>query len=67
MKLKIKKHGGGRILLREGNKHIKTTLHALSYFLTIKYNVPHGHAVALTLGFIGKINYAFGCNNLKML
>ena len=44
----------------------KTTLpHALSYFLTIKYNVPHGHAVALTLGFIGKINYAFGCNNLK--
>ena len=44
----------------------KTTLpHALSYFLTIKYNIPHGHAVALTLGFIGKINYTFGCNNLK--
>ena len=44
----------------------KTTLpHALSYFLTIKYNVPHGHAVALTLGFIGKINYNSGCDNLK--
>ncbi len=44
----------------------KTTLpHALSYFLTIKYNIPHGHAVALTFGFIGKINYAFGSNNLK--
>jgi len=44
----------------------KTTLpHALSYFLTIKYNIPHGHAVALTLGFIGKINYTFGSDNLK--
>lgn len=44
----------------------KTTLpHALSYFLTINYNIPHGHAVALTLGFIGKINYTFGCDNLK--
>ena len=44
----------------------KTTLpHALSYFLTIKYNIPHGHAVALTLGFIGKINYNHGNENLK--
>lgn len=44
----------------------KTTLpHALSYFLTIKYNIPHGHAVALTFGFIGKINYEYGNENLK--
>ena len=44
----------------------KTTLpHALSYFLTIKYNIPHGHAVALTFGFIGKINYEYGNQNLK--
>ncbi len=44
----------------------KTTLpHALSYFLTIKYNIPHGHAVALTFGFIGKINYKYGDENLK--
>jgi alcohol dehydrogenase len=29
----------------------KTTLpHALSYYLTINYNLSHGHAVALTLG-----------------
>ena len=44
----------------------KTTLpHALSYFLTIKYNIPHGHAVALTLGFVGKINFNYGDENLK--
>ena len=30
------------------------------YFLTIKYNVPHGHAVALTLGFIGKLIMLLG-------
>jgi len=31
----------------------KTTLpHALSYTMTIKYGIPHGHAVSLTLGDI---------------
>ncbi|QJB57415.1 phosphonoacetaldehyde reductase [Pseudodesulfovibrio sp. zrk46] len=29
----------------------KTTIaHALSYYITTHYNIPHGHAVALTLG-----------------
>jgi len=44
----------------------KTTLpHALSYFLTRKYGIPHGHAVALTLGFIGRINASLGSYKLK--
>ena len=39
----------------------KTTLpHALSYFLTRNYGIPHGHAVALTLGFVGRINANLG-------
>lgn len=29
-----------------------TAPHALSYFITQKYNIPHGHAVALTLPYI---------------
>ena len=44
----------------------KTTLpHALSYFMTKKYGIPHGHAVALTLGFVGKINIISGDEKLK--
>jgi len=44
----------------------KTTLpHALSYFITSKYKIPHGHAVALTLGFVGKINASEGSKQLK--
>lgn len=35
----------------------KTTLpHALSYFLTSHFNIPHGHAAALTLGTIFQYN-----------
>jgi len=46
----------------------KTTLpHALSYFLTNKYNIPHGHAVALTLGFVGKLNSKLGDDKLKQI
>lgn len=46
----------------------KTTLpHALSYFLTNRYNVPHGHAVALTLGFVGKLNASLGDDKLKQV
>jgi len=30
--------------------------HALSYSLTSKFNIPHGHAVALTLGHFFEIN-----------
>jgi alcohol dehydrogenase class IV len=37
----------------------KTTApHALSYPITTYYNVPHGHAVALTLGIFLVHNYA---------
>ena len=44
----------------------KTTLpHALSYFFTARYNIPHGHAVALTLGFLGRLNVVNGNNKLK--
>jgi alcohol dehydrogenase class IV len=35
----------------------KTTApHAISYALTIKYGIPHGHAVALTIGKVTSIN-----------
>lgn len=35
----------------------KTTApHAFSYYFTSKFNVPHGHAVALTLGQVLKLN-----------
>ncbi len=34
-----------------------TASHALSYKLTSLYNIPHGHAVALTLDQIMSINY----------
>lgn len=44
----------------------RTTLpHALSYFLTIKFGIPHGHAVALTLRFIAKLNFNLGDEILK--
>ena len=44
----------------------RTTLpHALSYFLTIKFGIPHGHAVALTLRFIAKLNFNLGDKKLK--
>ena len=44
----------------------KTTLpHALSYFLSRRYGIPHGHAVALTLGFVGKLNTILGNDRLK--
>ena len=33
-----------------------TAAHAISYPLTIHYNIPHGHAVALTLGYFFEIN-----------
>jgi len=37
----------------------KTTApHALSYYLTTKYNIPHGHAVALCLPYFIELNAA---------
>ena len=36
-----------------------TAAHAISYPLTIHYNIPHGHAVALTLGYFFEINSEF--------
>jgi alcohol dehydrogenase class IV len=35
-----------------------TAAHALSYALTQGYGIPHGHAVALTLGHVGATNFA---------
>lgn len=47
----------------------KTTApHAFSYFLTSKFDIPHGHAVALTLPFFCKYNYeinALSNNDLR--
>lgn len=35
----------------------RTTLpHALSYAITTRHGIPHGHAVALTLGFVARAN-----------
>lgn len=36
-----------------------TAAHAISYPLTIHYDIPHGHAVALTLGYFFEINSKF--------
>lgn len=37
----------------------KTTApHAISYALTIRYGIPHGHAVALTIGEVFAANFA---------
>ncbi len=35
-----------------------TAAHALSYGLTFSHNIPHGHAVALTLGWLLEFNAA---------
>lgn len=37
-----------------------TAAHAYSYFLTSKYNIPHGHAVAIILGIVVDINLYVG-------
>jgi alcohol dehydrogenase len=43
----------------------KTTApHALSYYLTAKFNIPHGHAVALMLGIIGDLNFKSNISSL---
>lgn len=34
-----------------------TAPHAISYSLTSRFGIPHGHAVALTLGKIASLNY----------
>ena len=43
-----------------------TACHALSYTMTSMLGVPHGHAVAMTLGAVMAYNYAVGeddCND----
>lgn len=40
-----------------------TAPHALSFHLTTEYDVPHGHAVALTLGAVLEYNAAVGPND----
>jgi alcohol dehydrogenase class IV len=43
----------------------KTTApHALSYFFTSYFGIPHGHAVALTLGAFLKFNAAVSASNV---
>lgn len=44
----------------------KTTApHALSYYLSSQYNIPHGHAVALMLGVVAKMNIIEGDKKLQ--
>ena len=40
-----------------------TAPHALSFHLTVEYGVPHGHAVALTLGPVLAYNAAVGADD----
>jgi alcohol dehydrogenase len=37
-----------------------TAAHALSYELTMRHGIPHGHAVGLTLGHVGAGNFEVG-------
>jgi len=41
-----------------------TAAHALSYSMTTLFGIPHGHAVALTLGKFFSINYNANKNNI---
>lgn len=44
----------------------KTTApHALSYMLTMSYSIPHGHAVALTLGSFLEFNSAVSARDIN--
>jgi len=44
----------------------KTTApHAISYTLTSNYGIPHGYAVALTLGYFFRINYEEDNQNIN--
>ncbi|TWT76041.1 Lactaldehyde reductase [Posidoniimonas polymericola] len=38
------------------NRSKTTAAHAMSYQLTSRYKIPHGHAVALLLGWVGAAN-----------
>ncbi|MFA8433515.1 MAG: phosphonoacetaldehyde reductase [Marinifilaceae bacterium] len=44
-----------------------TASHALSYKLTSRFGVPHGHAVALTLAQVMEANYEFAQENVKRI
>ncbi|MCQ2753660.1 MAG: phosphonoacetaldehyde reductase [bacterium] len=44
-----------------------TASHALSYAITSKYGLPHGHAVALTIGELFRINFEKADSELKLL
>lgn len=51
-------HYGGQAI----NISKTTGCHAISYFLTSRYNIPHGHAVALTLAEMIEYNLSKGDN-----
>ncbi len=44
----------------------KTVSHALSYKMTSLFDVPHGHAVALTLVHVMKVNYEYAKEDIQM-
>jgi alcohol dehydrogenase class IV len=41
-----------------------TAPHALSYYFTAKHNIPHGHAVGLSLGRFLTLNWQLGSSSL---
>lgn len=51
---------GAHLAGRAINVSKTTASHALSYQLTQRYGLQHGHAVALTVGFLGRANSVIG-------
>lgn len=49
---------GAHLAGRAINVSKTTASHALSYEMTVRFGVPHGHAVALTLGHVAMFNSA---------
>lgn len=49
---------GAHLAGRAINISKTTAAHALSYQITQRFGVPHGHAAALTLGYVGAMNAA---------
>ena len=44
-----------------------TASHALSYKMTSLFNVPHGHAVAITLVHVMKVNYDYAKEDIQRI
>lgn len=54
---------GAHLAGRAINISRTTASHALSYQLTMRFGLPHGHAVALTLGHLAAVNVRVDASN----